>query len=165
MGCCGSKEERDDDVRAPLLDNDSVIERHASYQAIETIDVKKEQEFWDSVLERTTRNLIDISNTQADPLQNQDVQERLEKYRSLLERIAKTSAYNSSEEKIPASAVEEDPIDILGPIQPVSTLLSRRDLDEMMGQIGDALQEIRIAPVGDMVVHLKMLDDPHALQY
>lgn len=64
------------DVHAPLLNDDDLpierlvvllnscfglfmtnvdYNRHTSYQAIETIDVKKEQEFWNAVLERTTR--------------------------------------------------------------------------------------------------------------
>ncbi|KAI9492139.1 hypothetical protein BDB00DRAFT_765796 [Zychaea mexicana] len=57
MGCCGSKETHDeDDVNAPLLRNelsDNTGQMH--YNSYDTIDVKKEQEFWNDIIERTTQ--------------------------------------------------------------------------------------------------------------
>ncbi|KAI9020261.1 hypothetical protein CLU79DRAFT_685164, partial [Phycomyces nitens] len=57
MGCCGSKEERDEeDLRAPLLNQEeSTNENRMNYQSTETIDAKKEQDFWNEVIERTTQ--------------------------------------------------------------------------------------------------------------
>ncbi|KAI8643516.1 hypothetical protein BD408DRAFT_342180 [Parasitella parasitica] len=56
MGCCGSKEDRDeDDVNAPLLNDDIVGENRMNYQSYETIDVQKEQEFWNNIIDRTTQ--------------------------------------------------------------------------------------------------------------
>ncbi|CDH50506.1 predicted protein [Lichtheimia corymbifera JMRC:FSU:9682] len=177
MGCCGSKEERDDDVHAPLLNDDDLpIERHTSYQAIETIDVKKEQEFWNAVLERTTRNLIDISSTNADPLQSHDVQERQDKYQDILAQLPNktsdtTSIHNENggaaltHDAKPLSASADDPLAIFDHIHPSSAPIPQEELYDMMNKISDALQDIRIEPVGEMVVHLKMLNDPEAIQF
>ncbi|KAI7870316.1 hypothetical protein BDF14DRAFT_1721038 [Spinellus fusiger] len=59
MGCCGSKEEHDeDDLNAPLLPHDETASgSHMNYQSTDTMDVKKEQDFWTQVIERTTRQV------------------------------------------------------------------------------------------------------------
>ncbi|KAI8378974.1 hypothetical protein BD560DRAFT_32585 [Blakeslea trispora] len=56
MGCCGSKEDHEeDDVNTPLLDDRERNGGYANYQGTEPIDVQKEQEFWNSIIDRTTQ--------------------------------------------------------------------------------------------------------------
>ncbi|KAI8341363.1 hypothetical protein BC941DRAFT_346929 [Chlamydoabsidia padenii] len=56
MGCCCSKQtHEEDDVNAPLLGNEVPTDSRMNYQAMETIDVKQEQEFWNEVIDRTTQ--------------------------------------------------------------------------------------------------------------
>ncbi|KAI9306695.1 hypothetical protein BJ944DRAFT_286798 [Cunninghamella echinulata] len=87
MGCCGSKEEHEDDIREPLLGTDTNNDSRLTYQSTDMIDPKQEQDFWNSVIERTTQNLIDISSSQTDALQEQDINERTEKYRDIINQI------------------------------------------------------------------------------
>ncbi|KAI8982343.1 hypothetical protein BDF20DRAFT_818256 [Mycotypha africana] len=55
MGCCGSKIVHDeDDVSQPLL-NEDTRDNRMNYQTYETIDVQKEQEFWNNIIDRTTQ--------------------------------------------------------------------------------------------------------------
>lgn len=121
------------------------------------------------------RNLIDISSTNADPLQSQDVQERQDKYQDILAQLPiktsdNTSVHNengaaTTHDGKPLSASSEDPLTIFEHIHPTSSPIPQEELYDMMNKINDALQEIRIEPVGDMVVHLKMLNDPEAIQF
>ncbi|EIE80548.1 hypothetical protein RO3G_05253 [Rhizopus delemar RA 99-880] len=56
MGCCGSKLDQDEeDMNAPLLNDDITSDNRVNYQACETIDAQKEQEFWNSVIDKTTQ--------------------------------------------------------------------------------------------------------------
>lgn len=121
------------------------------------------------------RNLIDISSTNADPLQSQDVQERQDKYQDILAQLPTKTSDNTSvhnengaattHDGKPLSASSEDPLTIFEHIHPTSSPIPQEELYDMMNKINDALQEIRIEPVGDMVVHLKMLNDPEAIQF
>ncbi|KAI9032891.1 hypothetical protein CLU79DRAFT_170082 [Phycomyces nitens] len=57
MGCCGSKEDHEQDANSePLLGNQHTRRnsqpRCPSY---DTFDIKMEQDFWNDVIERTTR--------------------------------------------------------------------------------------------------------------
>ncbi|CEP18635.1 hypothetical protein [Parasitella parasitica] len=159
MGCCGSKEDRDDDdVNAPLLNDDIVGDNRMNYQSYETIDVQKEQEFWNNIIDRTTQNLIDISSSQTDPLQDTDVQERQTKYRHLLEEIRPKIQQQST---LTIDTNSNNSVDILANAKPNGGMTdSEVDwLYQTMDEIQDALQHIDIQPVGDMVVHLTMTDN------
>ncbi|KAK4510590.1 uncharacterized protein ATC70_005021 [Mucor velutinosus] len=165
MGCCGSKEDRDeDDVNAPLLNDDIVGDNRMNYQTYETIDVQKEQEFWNNIIDRTTQNLIDISSAQTDPLQDTDVQERESKYRHLLEQI-KPKIQQQSTLAIDTSI--NNTVDILANAKPNGGMTDGEVdwLYQTMDEIQDALQHIDIQPVGDMVVHLTMTDNSSISAY
>ncbi|CAO0794826.1 unnamed protein product [Mucor circinelloides] len=159
MGCCGSKEDRDeDDVNAPLLNDDIVGDNRMNYQTYETIDVQKEQEFWNNIIDRTTQNLIDISSSQTDPLQDTDVQERESKYRHLLEQIKPKIQQQST---LAIDTNINNCVDILTNAKPNGGMTDGEVdwLYQTMDEIQDALQHIDIQPVGDMVVHLTMTDN------
>lgn len=122
------------------------------------------------------RNLIDISSTNADPLQSHDVQERQDKYQDILAQLPNktsdtTSIHNENggaaltHDAKPLSASADDPLAIFDHIHPSSAPIPQEELYDMMNKISDALQDIRIEPVGEMVVHLKMLNDPEAIQF
>ncbi|KAI8388387.1 uncharacterized protein BYT42DRAFT_559910 [Radiomyces spectabilis] len=169
MGCCGSKEERnEDDVNAPLLSEPSNGENRMNYQTYEIIDVQKEQEFWNNVIERTTRNLIDISSSQADPLQRADIQERVDKYRDLLDQI--TEPVNTKPSKQQQQQQQQQlirPVEHASPFELLSNAkpnggLSEDELDSLyqtMNEIYDTLQCIKVEPVGNMVVNLTLNDN------
>ncbi|ORE02704.1 hypothetical protein BCV72DRAFT_214695 [Rhizopus microsporus var. microsporus] len=56
MGCCSSKVDQDeDDINAPLLNEHLTNDNRVNYQTCETIDVQKEQEFWNNVIDKTTQ--------------------------------------------------------------------------------------------------------------
>ncbi|KAI8084391.1 uncharacterized protein B0P05DRAFT_535394 [Gilbertella persicaria] len=153
MGCCGSKEDHEED--APLL-HDPVGDNRMNYQTYETIDVQKEQEFWNSIIDKTTQNLIDISSGQTDPLQDNDVQERKMKYASLLDHIQPTQQDKHTYPNRDTHTI----LDILNQAKPNGGM-SDGEVDwlyQTMDEIQDALQHIDIEPVGDMVVHLVMSD-------
>ncbi|KAL0089247.1 hypothetical protein F4703DRAFT_1457435 [Phycomyces blakesleeanus] len=72
MGCCGSKEDHDqDDLSEPILRNphtrrnryvkllyfnDTHLFSQPTCPSYDTFDVKMEQDFWKDVIERTTRH-------------------------------------------------------------------------------------------------------------
>ncbi|KAG0175760.1 hypothetical protein DFQ28_008373 [Apophysomyces sp. BC1034] len=130
-----------------------------NYQAVETFDVKKEQEFWNEVIDRATQNLIDISCSNTEPLQSQDVQERVEKYRDLLDQMdtgheQQTSGVQLLENNLSAA-------DILVNAKPYGGM-SDGEVDwlyQAMDDIQAAIQRIQVQPVGDMVVHLTMTEN------
>ncbi|CAO3612513.1 unnamed protein product [Mucor hiemalis] len=157
MGCCGSKEERDENnVNAPLLNDEIDGDNRMNYQTYETIDVQKEQEFWNNIIDRTTQNLIDISSSQADPLQDTDVEERESKYRHLLEQIQLDKVIQPNY----APDTNNNIVEILTNAKPNGGMTDGEVdwLYQTMDEIQDALQHIDIEPVGDMVVHLTMTD-------
>ncbi|KAG0171114.1 hypothetical protein DFQ28_001574 [Apophysomyces sp. BC1034] len=128
-----------------------------NYNSYGTIDLKMEQDFWNDVIERTTNNLIDISSTIADPLQTQDIQERVEKYRELLDQLTvksppKDVLHNNS-----------SPIEILLGAEPNEGI----DLDwlyQSMDEIQNALDHVEVEHVGDIVVNLTLNEKPSAIR-
>lgn len=107
------------------------------------------------------RNLIDISSAQTDPLQDTDVQERSNKYRSLLEQIKPSTSSN-----ILTSNHNVNVLDVLSNAKPNGGMTDGEVdwLYQTMDEIQDALQRIDIEPVGDMVVHLTMNDNSSAIR-
>ncbi|KAI9261844.1 hypothetical protein EDC94DRAFT_609041 [Helicostylum pulchrum] len=156
MGCCGSKEDRDDDgEHENLLNYDIADDNRRNYKTYEPINIQKEQEFWNSIIDRTTQNLIDISSAQTDPLQDTDVQERETKYRYLVQQTQ------------PKKLTQYDTIDTnTNILETLSTAkpnggMTDGEVDwlyQTMDEIQDALQHIDIEPVGEIVVHLTMTD-------
>ncbi|KAI9268080.1 hypothetical protein BDA99DRAFT_504801 [Phascolomyces articulosus] len=164
MGCCGSKETHDeDDVNAPLLRNElSDSTGQMNYNSYDTIDVKKEQEFWNDIIERTTHNLIDISSTQADPLQSQDVEERAERYNQLLRQLpdnipATTTSMNGTTSSSTISSV-----DILALARPYQDTDDVKWLSKAMSDIQKSIDKIEVEPVGDIVVNLTLTDNVYS---
>ncbi|KAG0737701.1 hypothetical protein G6F57_008036 [Rhizopus arrhizus] len=154
MGCCGSKLDQDEeDMNAPLLNDDITSDNRVNYQACETIDAQKEQEFWNSVIDKTTQNLIDISNTQTDLLQETDVQERVERYRQLLGQI-------QIKQETTDTTYSNNVLDILSNAKPNGGMDDDQIdwLYQTMDEVQDAIQRIDIEPVGDIVIHLTMTD-------
>ncbi|KAL0089972.1 hypothetical protein J3Q64DRAFT_1392199 [Phycomyces blakesleeanus] len=147
MGCCGSKEDHDqDDLSEPILRNPHTRRNsQPTCPSYDTFDVKMEQDFWKDVIERTT-------SAQADPLQGQDIQERADKYRWLVDRIAVGIT-------TPCQVMDQDsPVDVLAEAEP-NEGMSLEDLDELyqtMDCIQDALHRIQVSPVGDIVVTLTL---------
>lgn len=167
MGCCGSKEERDeDDVNAPLLNDEVDGDNRMNYQTYETIDVQKEQEFWNNIIDRTTQNLIDISSSQADPLQDTDVEERETKYRHLLEQVSDKAVKSDNNYTLDTSN-NMNVVDILSNAKPNGGMTDGEVdwLYQTMDEIQDALQHIDIEPVGEMVVHLTMTENSSIKAY
>ncbi|KAI8989257.1 hypothetical protein BDB01DRAFT_781142 [Pilobolus umbonatus] len=169
MGCCGSKEySHENDINTPLLNDDITGDNRMNYQTYEPIDVQKEQEFWDNIIDKTTQNLIDISSSLTDPLQYSDIQEREIKYRHLLEQIKpkqpsilNTSITcnnsNHSNHRTTTNAV----IETLSDAKPNGGM-NDNEVDwlyQTMDELQDALHHINIQPVGEMVVHLNMADN------
>ncbi|KAI8344664.1 hypothetical protein BC941DRAFT_409289 [Chlamydoabsidia padenii] len=135
MGCCGSKSSHEEDnVHAPLI-NKSTTDRHPEAPPI---DRKKEQEFWKQVIDRTSQNLIDISNAPAEPLQEQDIHARMVKYRELLQQVTvqKRSWDNTQWEE-----VSEEPVDLPW-------------LDQAMIDIQHAIDQIKVEYKGDLVIRM-----------
>ncbi|KAG2222587.1 hypothetical protein INT45_008706 [Circinella minor] len=164
MGCCGSKETHDeDDVNAPLLRNElSDNTGQMNYNTYDTIDVKKEQEFWNDIIERTTHNLIDISSTQADPLQSQDVEERAERYKQLLRQLPDNITTKAPSMNGINSSSSPSPTDILALARPYQDTDDIKWLSKAMGDIQKALDKIEVEPVGDIVVNLTLTDDVYS---
>ncbi|KAF7729842.1 hypothetical protein EC973_003576 [Apophysomyces ossiformis] len=132
--------------------------RRMNYQTIETFDVKKEQEFWNEVIDRATQNLIDISSSNADPLQSQDIQERVEKYRDLLEQMD-----TDNQQRPPVQLLQNNlsAVDVLMTAKPYGGM-KEDEVEwfcEAMDNIQIAIQQIQVQPVGDMVVHLTMTEN------
>lgn len=105
--------------------------------------------------------MIDISSAQTDPLQDTDVQERYNKYRSLLEQIKPTATnilINSNN--------NVNVLDTLSNAKPNGGMTDGEVdwLYQTMDEIQDALQHIDIEPVGDMVVHLTMTDNSSTIR-
>lgn len=101
------------------------------------------------------RNLIDISNTQTDLLQETDVQERAERYRQLLGQIQlkPESTYTSY-------FANNNVLDVLSNAKPNGGMDDEQVdwLYQTMDEVQDAIQHIDIEPVGDIVIHLTMTD-------
>ncbi|KAI9486741.1 MAG: hypothetical protein EXX96DRAFT_550394 [Benjaminiella poitrasii] len=163
MGCCGSKiDHDDDDVNAPLINEDTIGDNRTNYGGTETIDLQKEQEFWNSIIDRTTQNLIDISSSQTDPLQENDIQERKNKYRHLLEQIKPKVQQQQQQNILNKEANNNNNVvDILTNAKPNGGM-NDGEIDwlyQTMDEIQDSLQRIEVEPVGEMVVHLTMTDN------
>ncbi|PHZ13732.1 uncharacterized protein RHIMIDRAFT_236786 [Rhizopus microsporus ATCC 52813] len=155
MGCCSSKVDQDeDDINAPLLNEHLTNDNRVNYQTCETIDVQKEQEFWNNVIDKTTQNLIDISNTQTDPLQETDLQERVDRYQQLLQQIQLKS------DVVTDTTNNNNVLDILTNAKPYGGM-DDSQVDwfyQTMDELQEAIQHIDIDPVGDIVIHLTMTD-------
>ncbi|KAG2203017.1 hypothetical protein INT47_013233 [Mucor saturninus] len=161
MGCCGSKEDHEDDgIRDPLLE-DFDVDNRRNYRTQEPINIQKEQEFWSSIIDRTTQNLIDISSAQTDPLQDTDVEERENKYRQLVEGTQprllthptldnNTNIWELLSQAKPNGGMTDGEVDWLY---------------QTMDEIQDALQHIVIEPAGEMVVHLTMTENSSIKAY
>ncbi|KAI8093586.1 uncharacterized protein BX664DRAFT_330030 [Halteromyces radiatus] len=192
MGCCSSKEDHDeDDVRVPLLGNEVTNDNRMNYPPQENIDHKQEQEFWKDVVDRTTQNLIDISSSQTDPLQEQDIQERTDKYHDLLGQVDSAQTYgnnlkpygngienNSSSSSSNNSGGQSLTSNMTGAdISAIDTMIStarsnhtlseeqQQWFDQAVLDIEQALKKIQVQPVGDMVVHLTMPDSTSISSY
>ncbi|KAG2174174.1 hypothetical protein INT43_004194 [Umbelopsis isabellina] len=169
MGSCCSKQSHDSE-REPLLpgadgSNHGAVGNQPSipYPPAPAIDYHKEQEFWNTVVERTEQQLIDISSAQTDLLQNQDAQERSEKYQDIISQI---------QNDIPWS-------NVVGPNIPKGQLSSSAACDSLlnaapngglgeeqmnwlyqaMDDIQDAVANINVRPVGEIVVNLNFSDN------
>ncbi|KAF7724902.1 hypothetical protein EC973_000561 [Apophysomyces ossiformis] len=131
MGCCGSKEDRyEDDLCSPLL-------RHN--------------------LTHEDSNLIDISNTTSDPLQTQDIQERVEKYKELLNQLVVPSPPKNGLHN------NDSPIDILLGAEPDEGV----DLDWLyrsMDEIQIALDRVQVEYVDDIVVNLTLNENTSTIR-
>ncbi|KAI8367009.1 hypothetical protein EDC96DRAFT_507829 [Choanephora cucurbitarum] len=163
MGCCGSKEDHEeDDVNAPLLDDRDRNVGYTNFPGSEPIDVKKEQEVWNSIIDRATQNLIDISSVQTDPLQETDIEERKKKYHHLLSQIQTPAQPFST----PPTRDTNTILDILTNAKPNGGMTDGEVdwLYQTMDEIQDALHHVEIEPVGDMVVHLTMSDHNAAIR-
>ncbi|GAB5590495.1 hypothetical protein Unana1_05395, partial [Umbelopsis nana] len=122
------------------------------------IDHIKEQEFWNNVVERTEQQLIDISSAQTDLLQNQDAQERSEKYQDILSQIQYDIPWsNGTLPKLPkGQASAAAACDQLLAAAPNGGLgeAQMEWLYQTMDDIQDAVGNINVRPVGDIVVNL-----------
>lgn len=102
-------------------------------------------------------NLIDISSAQNEPLQEQDVEERTERYRKVLDE---TSVQDHPADAT-ASSTSLPHLEALADIQPNNGLDQSQVewLYKAMDDIRDALEKFEINPVGDVVVNLTMTDN------
>ncbi|KAI9289016.1 hypothetical protein BC943DRAFT_315794 [Umbelopsis sp. AD052] len=164
MGSCCSKQNHDSEHPPLLHDGENgnygstQIQQQLLYPPAPAIDHIKEQEFWNHVLERTEQQLIDISSAQTDLLQNQDAQERSEKYQDILNQIQYDMLWPSATnpklpkgQLTPAAACEQ-----LCSAAPNGGL-GEEDMDwlyQTMDDIQDAVGNINVRPVGDIVVNL-----------
>lgn len=118
------------------------------------------------------RNLIDISSSQADPLQDTDVEERETKYRHLLEQVSekaiiKSSSSSSYSHTLDTNNSNYNVVELLSNAKPNGGMTDGEVdwLYQTMDEIQDALQHIEIEPVGDMVVHLTMTENSSIKAY
>ncbi|CAO3642505.1 unnamed protein product [Cunninghamella blakesleeana] len=179
MGCCGSKEEREDDIQEPLLNNDTNNDSRLNYQACDIINPKQEQEFWNNVIDRTTQNLIDISSSQTDALQEQDIHERAEKYHDLLSQIQLNHHQNDINNKLngtptttTATTVNHhsySDLDTLNIDALINTAKVNHELlkdqnewlNEIINDIQQALSHFEVQNVGDLVIPLATPNNIH----
>lgn len=106
------------------------------------------------VLTFYNRNLIDISNTQTDPLQETDLQERVDRYQQLLQQIQLKS------DAVTDTTNNNNVLDILTNAKPYGGM-DDSQVDwfyQTMDELQEAIQHIDIDPVGDIVIHLTMTD-------
>ncbi|OAD69603.1 hypothetical protein PHYBLDRAFT_149389 [Phycomyces blakesleeanus NRRL 1555(-)] len=109
----------------------------------------------------TCRHLIDISSSQADPLQSRDVQERIDKYRALLDQMDSqpvSSTRMGGPKKEIYMSDHISPVDILAAAKPNEGMTETQVdwLYQTMDTIQDSLQQIQVSPAGEMVVRLTM---------
>ncbi|KAI8876342.1 hypothetical protein K501DRAFT_232193 [Backusella circina FSU 941] len=157
MGCCGSKEEHDEtDENQPLLNDNISGDNRVNYGGMERIDQQKEQEFWDNIVDKTTQNLIDISSSQTDPLQYNDIQDRESKYKTIMDGLKSVTTLKQQLISNNNGSI----IDTLTNAKPNGGMTDGEVdwLYQTMDEVQDALQRIEIEPVGEMVVHLTMTD-------
>lgn len=103
-------------------------------------------------------NLIDISSAQNEPLQDQDVEERTERYRKVLDETS--SMQNQAVDTI-ALSTSLPLLETLADIKP-NQGLDQSDVEwlyKAMDDIRDALQKFEINPVGEVVVNLTMTEN------
>ncbi|KAI7863841.1 hypothetical protein BDF14DRAFT_1884813 [Spinellus fusiger] len=160
MGCCGSKEEHEqNEERTPLVGH--ALTQHDSQTnglPYDTFDMKMEQDFWNEVVKRTTSNLIDLSSAQADPLQGQGIQERADRYLSLVEQATPTK---DSKESLVLCTVPSHAIHHLVEAEPYSGM-SWEDQEELsltMECVETSLHQLQVVPVGEMVVPLTLKEE------
>lgn len=98
--------------------------------------------------------MIDISNTQTDPLQETDLQERVDRYQQLLQQIQLKS------DAVTDTTNNNNVLDILTNAKPYGGM-DDSQVDwfyQTMDELQEAIQHIDIDPVGDIVIHLTMTD-------
>ncbi|CAO3692566.1 unnamed protein product [Umbelopsis ramanniana] len=164
MGSCCSKQNHDSEHPPLLHDGENgnygstQTQQQLQYPPAPAIDHIKEQEFWNHVVERTEQQLIDISSAQTDLLQNQDAQERSEKYQDILNQIQYDIPWPSATHlKLPKGqltpAAACDQLCLAAP----NGGLGEEEMEwlyQTMDDIQDAVGNINVRPVGDIVVNL-----------
>ncbi|KAK9766871.1 hypothetical protein K7432_003731 [Basidiobolus ranarum] len=159
MGCCSSKQEdpRIVNESSQLLSGTQpsppgIIHERMNYRDYETMNQEGIEDSLKKIVQRTAKNLIDISRTQVEKMKLQDTMERSKSYKTLIESCKTLPPKVMDIIDFPVAETPKSPREMLsqsgvvkGDIVLAATTLNKIEL---------AFDQIQIQYIGEFVVPL-----------